>query len=102
MLSGEFDEESLSIMSRKLLVIDLLYTLSWCLSEKKVVKISFEFKTMLIISVDKFFSGMLCLLNYPNSSRDFKSIMNCPAPCFVFIGYFILPFKQWCAFDMLT
>lgn len=30
----EFDED-LSIMSRKLLVIYLLYTLTWCLSEKE-------------------------------------------------------------------
>lgn len=35
MLSGEFDEEGLNIMRRKLQAIDLLYTLSRCLSEEE-------------------------------------------------------------------
>lgn len=35
MPSGEFDKEGLSIMSRKLQAIDLLYTLSPCLSEEE-------------------------------------------------------------------
>ena len=34
-LRGEFDEERLSIMNRKLQVINPLYTLSWCLSEEE-------------------------------------------------------------------
>lgn len=33
MLNGEFDEAGLCIMTRKLHVIDPLYTLSQCLSE---------------------------------------------------------------------
>lgn len=50
------------------------------------MKLSFEFKTMLIAHLDNFSSGVFCLLNYPNwPSSDFKSIMNYTAPCFVLV-----------------
>jgi len=39
MLRGEFDEEGLNIMRRKLQAIDLLYTLSPCLSEEEGAEI---------------------------------------------------------------
>lgn len=46
------------------------------------MKLSFEFKTMLIfINLDNFSNGMFHLLNYPNwPSSDFKSITKCTQP----------------------
>lgn len=51
------------------------------------MELFFEFKIMLIINLDNFFSGMFCLFNYLNwLFIDFKFIMNDIVFCFVFVG----------------